>query len=338
MHLRNKQDKIQQSLNIDLKIFKHCCISTIIRVSKRRVIVKRLDIDDLYLIRTIAQEASLSAVASKLGVTGSSITRRIKKIEALIDSPLIRKTPGNLALTEAGEKFLNLSSEVLRKYDLFQIEADKIKSGKTLIRIIGNASIMSADLPEILSALTLKYPEILLELQTGNIREIFSAILSGDADVGIVPDSPKVSGLIFHKYRKERICAITQPEHPLTSLASLKLSDIAPYRLIGTSEQRFISTLLASAAKKRHLKLNYLAIASDYDLQARMAASIAGTVAITFECVALRLGKQTNIRIIQLEEDWAERSFYLCLPKNEEERSPPVSAFVDRLLSQFRKT
>jgi DNA-binding transcriptional LysR family regulator len=64
---------------------------------------RRLDWNDLRLVLAIAREASLSGAARRLGVTHSTVFRRLGAIEAAIGTRLFERFRDGYAPTPAGE-------------------------------------------------------------------------------------------------------------------------------------------------------------------------------------------------------------------------------------------
>lgn len=77
--------------------------------------IYRLDsqvLSDLWIFRSAARLASITAAAKRLGVTQGAVSQRIQRLEARLSTPLFRRHSGGLALTGAGEALLEAMNSV----------------------------------------------------------------------------------------------------------------------------------------------------------------------------------------------------------------------------------
>jgi DNA-binding transcriptional LysR family regulator len=295
----------------------------------------KFDIDDLYLVRAIDEGLSMSALAVKLSVDASTVSRRIAKIETIVGTSIVSRS-GKFRLTEAGSRFLQMAIAVLREHDEFQNDLLTIKTGKKILRIFGNSSIMISDTPQVLEVLKERNSDANISIRSGSMSEIIKKIQNGECDVGIVPDKSRVQGVQFQRYRSERLCVLVPISHHLASVERVSLADIAAYELIGTDETRQISALISSMAKKNFLKLTYGITVSNFDLQASLIAQTACGIGVVFESVARRFEKIHPVKVLTLAEEWAERDLYVCTPKPEV-TSQLAKDFAELLKARHRK-
>lgn len=296
---------------------------------------KILDINDLYLMRAISDEPSLSAVAGRLNITRSAVTKRVQKIESIIGKPLIKPT-GSLQLTESGELFLELSKYTLNKYDEFLKKIGNIKTGQNLIRVMGNPMVMSFDMPLVAGKLKQLYPDVELDIFSGSAEETIKSLIAGDIDLGFVPDNPNIMGLIFYRYKKEKICVLANKSHPLSTEPELTLSAIATARLVGTGKSRAISSIVNSAAKRVNITLDYISHTDDYYLQAAMIAGSNLGIGITYEQIASKWEAMADVVKIPISEPWAVRNFFIVTQKHEHQQKQ-IASLINIILESSLK-
>src|SRR4051812_47697300 len=73
----------------------------------------RVDLEDLRTFVTLATTRSFSQTARQLFVTQPGVTRRLQRLEHLLDATLVDRRRRPLALTSAGEITLPHSQQVL---------------------------------------------------------------------------------------------------------------------------------------------------------------------------------------------------------------------------------
>ena len=293
--------------------------------------MQRLDIDDLYLFQALSEELSLSAVAMRLGVDKSNVSRRIQKVEKLIGASVILRAD-TIQLTDAGRRFLALARNTLDEYNRFQDQIDLLHRGHINIRLMGNAAMMACDVPPIVEAVTAQHPNAEFTILAGTSSEILSSVLAGTVDIGFIPDNPATSGLLFHRYRTEKLVVVVSDSHPLARRNHVTFRQLAEYNIIGATDDRVITGIINAQARQAGIQLRHQVTVGDYVLQSKFATETKLGPAVMFESIAkkLRSGK-----VLELREDWAQQEIYLCLP-NVRDRAPAVERTIDLLLENGR--
>ena len=73
-----------------------------------------LDWDDLRIFLAAARLGSFSAAAGRLAMDGTTVARRLSRLEAAVHGTLFVRSPQGLLLTPAGHRLLESSAEVER--------------------------------------------------------------------------------------------------------------------------------------------------------------------------------------------------------------------------------
>jgi len=125
-----------------------------------------MNIQSLNLFKEIAGLGSFAAVARKLDLDPSSVSRTIALLEEQLGIRLFQRTTRRLVLTEAGEIYLNRIAPLLNEFDYALDEAHKVSDGPSgNLRITASVSFgQVCILPHIPEFRDL-YPAIKLELQ-----------------------------------------------------------------------------------------------------------------------------------------------------------------------------
>ena len=69
--------------------------------------MQREQLGDLAAFVTVAQERSFTRAAAKLGVTQSSLSHTVRRLEASLGIRLLARTTRSVAPTDAGEQLLD---------------------------------------------------------------------------------------------------------------------------------------------------------------------------------------------------------------------------------------
>ncbi|WP_150678002.1 LysR family transcriptional regulator [Pandoraea pneumonica] len=122
-----------------------------------------LDIDLLRSFVAIAQAGSLSRAAQRIARTQSALSQQMKRLEEIVDQPLLQRTGRGVVLTSGGERLLGHAQRLLRLHD----EAMADMTGKGLsgtIRFGCPDDYAAAFLPDLLRQFASQHPQALVEV------------------------------------------------------------------------------------------------------------------------------------------------------------------------------
>ena len=152
-----------------------------------------MELSDLHVFRTVVEAGGITRAAEKLNRVQSNVTTRIQQLEEQLGVALFIREGKRLHLSPAGKVMLDYAERLL---DLAREARDSVHDIKPrgLLRFIAPESTASIRLPTPLSEYCRLYPEVTLELRTGNGVQVANEILTGTIDAGIaiepIPDAP----------------------------------------------------------------------------------------------------------------------------------------------------
>lgn len=141
------------------------------------------NLSDLQALLVVARERSFSKAASKLDVTPSALSHRIRALEERVGIRLLSRTTRSVAPTEAGERFV----EAIRPH-LEQIDAELASLGELrdkpagTVRITCNDYVIDTIFRPKLPAFLEEFPDISVEF---SIDYGFTDIVEGRFDAGV---------------------------------------------------------------------------------------------------------------------------------------------------------
>ena len=142
-----------------------------------------LDWNDLRHFLSVAHEGSTLAAARSLRVSQTTVARRIAALENALGFPLFDKRQAGYALTPAGEELIERAGQV-ESAALAFFEAAKAH-GRDLggiVRITSEEVYATCLISPLLRELHDRHPEIIVELDTG---EIIRDLGAGEADIAL---------------------------------------------------------------------------------------------------------------------------------------------------------
>jgi len=124
-----------------------------------------MDIESLKLLVEVAKLGSFAAVARKLDLDPSSVSRTIATLEGQLGLRLFQRTTRQLSLTEAGEIYLARIVPLLNEYDYALDEAQKVSLGPSgNLRITASVAFGQVCILPHMKEFRSLYPQIRLEL------------------------------------------------------------------------------------------------------------------------------------------------------------------------------
>lgn len=160
------------------------------------------NMNDWSLVRSflaVLRGGSLSAAARTTGLTQPTIGRHIDQFEDALGQSLFTRSPGGLIPTAAAVA-LQPHAEAMEGAMAALVRASESGGDKSAprgtVRITSSEIMGSLVLPEILSGIRFKYPEIIFECSINNRSD---DLLRRDADIAVRMVRPTQEGLVARK-------------------------------------------------------------------------------------------------------------------------------------------
>lgn len=122
--------------------------------------------DDLQFFLELAQKSTLGRAARRLGVSHTTVLRRIANLERALDRKLFDRTPSGFILNEAGWQLLEFAEEMKRSADsiLHLGEGDGELSGTVRLAVV--EGLATRVLTSAFEGFRKQHPEIVVEIVT----------------------------------------------------------------------------------------------------------------------------------------------------------------------------
>jgi DNA-binding transcriptional LysR family regulator len=178
---------------------------------------RMMELSDLNVFRTVVQAGGITRAAERLNRVQSNVTTRIRQLEEQLGIELFIREGKKLHLSPAGKILLDYADRLL---DLASEARDAVHDAKPrgLFRLGSSESAASVRLPAPLSEFCRRYPEVTLELRTGNCDGLTAQVLRGEIDAaltaGAIPDAPFDKRAVFEE---EMVIVAAAGHPPITS-------------------------------------------------------------------------------------------------------------------------
>ncbi|MNP07774.1 Hca operon transcriptional activator [compost metagenome] len=142
---------------------------------------------------------------------------------------LLARTNRSVSLTEAGRQFLADSRHILSLVEDAAARAERLHLGETgelRIGFTSSAPFISA-VSDTLSSFRRHYPDVHIQTREINTREQIVPLNEGSLDLGLMRNTHLPDTLAWEVILREPLLAMIPRDHPLSSQASVTLSELA---------------------------------------------------------------------------------------------------------------
>lgn len=133
----------------------------------------RHDFNDYVAFMAVAQECSFSRAAVRLGISASTLSHTIRRLEERVGMPLLMRTTRRVAVTEAGKQLLLTLEPGLARIEAGVTALQRLRHTPAgLVRLTVSDHMIHECLWPRLSPLLKKYSDIKVEMsqQNGFVR------------------------------------------------------------------------------------------------------------------------------------------------------------------------
>ena len=168
-------------------------------------------LDDVELFTIVVAAGNFSEAGRRVGLTASSVARRVSDLEAELGTVLLTRTTRRMGLTEAGSMFYaraaRITSELVEaKAEVAGLDAEP--RGK--LRVSVSNSFGSRHVASVLGDLTVRYPELSIDL---NLDDAYVDLVETRTHVAIRLGRLPDSSLVATKLAPQRRVVVGSPTY-----------------------------------------------------------------------------------------------------------------------------
>ena len=161
---------------------------------------------------TILEAGSFQKAAEKLNYTQSTVTSQIRQLEEEFDVKLFEKIGRKMALTQAGKDILPFVRSILKNTEeIYNYKKAEFEMTGSLC-LVAPDSIFIYLLQPVIKEFRQRAPHVRLMVNSLPSEEINSAVMNGQADIGVDCDKGVFPDSLIHKPGKPfNACLIASP-------------------------------------------------------------------------------------------------------------------------------
>lgn len=190
-----------------------------------------MDLDDIKVFREVALQGSMTQAAETLGYAQSSVTARIRKLEANLNVALFYRNAKGVQLTPAGQIFLEQGVKITQIMEELYCRLNPTKVPGGLLRIGAMETTAATRLPSLLKKYHSLYENVELSLQTGPTEYLIGQILNYELDLAFVAapvNHPEITEI--ESFREEMVLVAGKQENKQDILDIIRNRTILVFR------------------------------------------------------------------------------------------------------------
>ena len=268
-----------------------------------------------------AEHLSFTRAARALRVSQPTLSGHVATLEQSYGVKLFQRIGRRVEITEFGQALLDIT----RQYFASELDAQRLLStAKGLVR--GRLSV-TADSPfyimPVLAAFSARYPLVRRSISFGNSEEVLRDVLSGESDIGLLPEVAEDQRLHTMPFYRDRLVVVVSQGHPWAQRQSVRLKDVASQTVLLREEGSTTRALVDRAlAKTRIVPGDVLVVGSREAIREAVAVGLGIGIVSEGE-----FGNDQRLRKLAVSDRRLEVVEYLVC-RASHRANPAVAAFL----------
>jgi len=232
-----------------------------------------VELREITLFLTLAEELHFGRTAERLQLTPSRVSQTLRELEAKLGGRLVHRTSRHVELTARGERFREEVAELhQRVMTALQRTYDEGRELNGVLRIgLQTPTVDGPHMPAISSAFERRHPDCRVELSRAPYGDAFESLRRGDFDLlaSWLPHGQPdlVAGPTL---TREALLLGVAEDHPLAERDEVSIEDVAEYRVVPMEEvmpeellERWIPRVTPTGRPIRRLQVPFAQMARD---------------------------------------------------------------------------
>lgn len=277
----------------------------------------KLDPISLRLFVAVMEENTIARAAAREHIAPSAASRRLAELEQQLRVELFTRSNRGSQPTDAAYALLQLARGVLNELDGIATQMRDYGSGlRGQVRVVANISAITQFLPAELQRFMAQHPQVHVRLEEQISTAIAKTVAENAADVGILNEGSYGDKVRLLPYREDELVLVVPAGHALARRKNVRLAEALPYDMVATHPGSAIHNQLVRAAAEAGAPLKLRMQVTAYDALCLMVAAGLG-LGVMPRGSAQLYREALAIRLVALDEPWAQRRLMLCLRADE---------------------
>ena len=203
-----------------------------------------MQLEHLDLFLKIAQEKSISKVASASHISQPALSLQMQKIEDTLGCKLFERSNRGIQLTDAGIITKRYAAQLMFTYDQFMEELHNLRNNNDTCRVAATLVAANYAIPCTLVKAKEKFPDFIFTLSSMPSREVLSQVQSNQADIGFIVGDVTEPDLFCKNVFSDQVVLVAARDYAIRG--SLSLEGLKQHPLVLLDESYSSYRLMAN--------------------------------------------------------------------------------------------
>jgi DNA-binding transcriptional LysR family regulator len=178
-------------------------------------IIDRMHLDGIETFLDLIESRSFHLTAERLGITQSTVSSRVKTLEATVGSRLFVRGRTGASPTAAGRRFEEHARSIKATWGLARQELGALDRHEGSLRIASTVSLAGNLLPDWMDRILRDMPRLALHAEADYSPQMINDILFGNLDIGIMYAPRFLPEIQFELLMKQRFILVSKEARKL---------------------------------------------------------------------------------------------------------------------------
>ncbi len=278
--------------------------------------MKDFDLTTLRLFVAVCMTKSIKRVAEREQVDASAITKRIAKLEDLLQTPLIKRVRQGVQATPEGAILAEQAAKLVSDAQKIALDLTRSRTALTgTLTVASNsanvASVLTHDLASFLSLADHRKVQIIVHEMIS--KDVVQAVRDGRATLGIIWDNTETSGLQQVEYGRDQVAVAMKQGHPLSDQQQIQYADVVRFDMVSMKHTRHTEALIRRTGAISDERIRVKLEVPTWEAGLRAAALGVGVFVCPAQ-VAHLYADTLGLHVMPLTDAWAQQTYKIIYP------------------------
>jgi DNA-binding transcriptional LysR family regulator len=216
-----------------------------------------MHVETLRLYCDVVRLRSFSRGAEQNFVSQSAASQAVQQLETELGVALIDRTKRPFVVTPEGQAFYTACQALLEGWEKAKVDIAAVKARVSgTVRVAAIYSVGLHDVSRPMQRFMSLYPDARVQLECLHPHKVVEAVLSGDADLGIMSYPPNDRSLSVVRLRAEPMAVVCHPNHRLGRRRRVAPAELNGERFIAFDPGLTIRKAIDRALRRHNVRVN----------------------------------------------------------------------------------
>lgn len=216
-----------------------------------------MHLETLRLYCDVVRLRSFSRGAEQSFVSQSAASQAVQQLEGQLGVALIDRTKRPFVVTREGEAFYGAARGILEAWEKAKTEVAAVKARVDgTVRVAAIYSVGLHDVSRPMQQFMSLYPEARVQLECLHPHKVVEAVMTGEADVGIMSYPPADRALSVVPLREEPMALVCHPNHRFAKRRVVMPAELAGESFVAFDPGLTIRKAIDRALRQQNVRVN----------------------------------------------------------------------------------